>query len=81
MTTEAEKAPYLWVNIAMFALTFLGCVTVVPWYGFTHGYSLAAWLSFAGFLAFTFLGERLQFPQMIGGGLVIIAIVLLQLQQ
>ena len=36
---------------------------------------------FAGFLAFTLLGERLQFPQMIGGGLVIIAIVLLQLQQ
>ena len=36
---------------------------------------------FAGFLAFTLLGERLQLPQMIGGGLVIIAIVLLQLQQ
>ena len=52
MTTAAEKAPLIWVNVLMFALTFLGCVTIVPWYGITHGYSLAAWLSFAFFLAF-----------------------------
>ena len=36
---------------------------------------------FAGFLAFLLLGEKLQFPQMIGGAMVITAIVLLQLQQ
>ena len=36
---------------------------------------------FAGFLAFALLGEKLQLPQMIGGVLVIAAIVLLQVQQ
>jgi drug/metabolite transporter (DMT)-like permease len=36
---------------------------------------------FAGFLAFIFLGERLLLLQMIGGCMVILAIVLLQLQQ
>jgi drug/metabolite transporter (DMT)-like permease len=36
---------------------------------------------FAGFLAFIFLGERLLLLQVIGGGMVILAIVLLQLQQ
>ena len=36
---------------------------------------------FAGFLAFVLLGEKLQLPQMIGGVLVITAIVVLQLQQ
>jgi stearoyl-CoA desaturase (delta-9 desaturase) len=52
MTNEVEKAPLIWVNILMFALTFLACVTIVPWYGITHGYSVAAWVSFAVFLAF-----------------------------
>ena len=36
---------------------------------------------FAGFLAFFLLGERLLFLQIIGGSMVIMAIVLLQLQQ
>ena len=36
---------------------------------------------FAGFLAFILLGERLLLLQMIGGSIVILAIVLLQLQQ
>ena len=31
----------------MFALTVAVAVTVVPWYGFTHGYSAAAWVWFA----------------------------------
>jgi drug/metabolite transporter (DMT)-like permease len=36
---------------------------------------------FAGFLAFLLLGERLLLLQMIGGSMVILAIILLQLQQ
>jgi len=36
---------------------------------------------FAGFLAFVLLGERLLFLQIVGGSMVILAIVLLQLQQ
>ena len=35
---------------------------------------------FAGFLAFILLGERLMLLQVIGGSMVILAIVLLQLQ-
>jgi len=34
----------------MFVLTAAAAVIVVPWYGFTHGYSGAAWLWFAVFL-------------------------------
>ena len=30
----------------MFAVTFGVAVTAVPWYGFTHGYHVAAWVSF-----------------------------------
>jgi len=33
----------LWVNVLMFAFTLIGAVVVVPWYGFTVGYSAAAW--------------------------------------
>jgi stearoyl-CoA desaturase (delta-9 desaturase) len=41
------RAPLLWANVLMFVLT-LGCaLIVVPWYGFTHGYSGAAWGWFA----------------------------------
>ena len=33
-----------WATTLMFGLTFAAAVTVVPWYGFTHGYSAAAWV-------------------------------------
>jgi stearoyl-CoA desaturase (delta-9 desaturase) len=48
---DFEKAPRLWVNTVLFASTFLAAVTVVPWYGMTHGYGTAAWVSFAVLLA------------------------------
>jgi stearoyl-CoA desaturase (delta-9 desaturase) len=35
----------------MFALTAIAAVGLVPWYGFTHGYSAAAWIWFAVFLS------------------------------
>jgi stearoyl-CoA desaturase (delta-9 desaturase) len=41
------NAPQIWVNTWLFVLTFLGAVIIVPWYGIVHGYSTAAWLSFA----------------------------------
>ena len=50
--TDTEHAPRIWTNIIMFAATFLVAITVVPWYGFTHGYSAAAWGSFVVLLAF-----------------------------
>lgn len=51
MNDDFEKAPRLWVNTLLFALTLLGAVTVVPWYGMVHGYGTAAWISFALLLA------------------------------
>jgi stearoyl-CoA desaturase (delta-9 desaturase) len=42
-TTTGTRPPINWVTTILFAATFLGAITVVPWYGFTHGYSTAAW--------------------------------------
>jgi len=47
MTASAEKPRLLWANVLMFVLTMAVAVIVVPWYGFTFGYSLAAWVWFA----------------------------------
>jgi stearoyl-CoA desaturase (delta-9 desaturase) len=51
MTTAAQaETPLVWTNILVFALTMLGAVVAVPWYGIVHGYGTAAWLAFAVFL-------------------------------
>jgi stearoyl-CoA desaturase (delta-9 desaturase) len=50
---DFDRAPRLWVNTLLFSLTFLGAITVVPWYGVVHGYSAAAWTTFAVLLAAT----------------------------
>jgi stearoyl-CoA desaturase (delta-9 desaturase) len=49
-TREAEVAPINWSVMAVLGLTFFAAVTVVPWYGFTHGYNGWSWLFFAIFL-------------------------------
>jgi stearoyl-CoA desaturase (delta-9 desaturase) len=46
-TAEVTKPPLNWSRVLMFGLTAIVAVTVVPWYGFTHGYSAAAWVWFA----------------------------------
>ena len=46
-TSQNARAPLVWSRVLMFAVTFAVAVTVVPWYGFTHGYSAAAWVWFA----------------------------------
>ena len=43
-------APRIWTTTILFSLTFLGALTLVPWYGFSIGYSAAAWGWFAAFL-------------------------------
>ncbi len=45
-TAEMTKPPLNWSRVLMFGLTAAVSVTVVPWYGFTHGYSAAAWIWF-----------------------------------
>jgi len=37
-----ERAPINWVTMTIFTLTPLAALVFVPWYGITHGYSIAA---------------------------------------
>lgn len=41
-STIKEHAPINWVPAILFSVTGLLAVTVVPWYGFSYGYTLAA---------------------------------------
>jgi len=43
-STAAKLPPINWVTTTLFSLTFLAALTLVPWYGFTQGYSAAAWI-------------------------------------
>ena len=47
---RAEVAPINWAASLMFVLTSAVAVTLVPWYGITHGYHVAAWIFFTLFL-------------------------------
>jgi stearoyl-CoA desaturase (delta-9 desaturase) len=52
MSTDGwASPPWNWPATIMFVLTGAAAVSVVPWYGFSHGFSGAAWLWFAVFLA------------------------------
>jgi stearoyl-CoA desaturase (delta-9 desaturase) len=46
-TPRDAPAPLIWSRVLMFVLTFATAVIAVPWYGITHGYSLAGWVWFA----------------------------------
>jgi stearoyl-CoA desaturase (Delta-9 desaturase) len=41
---KEKKPPLIWANTLMFAGTLIGAVVLVPWYGLTHGFSLADWV-------------------------------------
>ncbi len=45
------KPPIMWLPATVLASTFIVAITLVPWYGFTHGYSWGNWLAFTLFLA------------------------------
>jgi len=47
---RAGVAPINWAASFMFVLTSTVAVTVVPWYGITHGFHAAAWILFMLFL-------------------------------
>src|SRR5664279_48598 len=51
LTDDWKSPPWNHAATLMFVLTTTVALTVVPWYGFTHGYHLAAWIWFAVFLA------------------------------
>ena len=45
-----EHAPINWVTMILFTALPLAAVTVVPWYGFTHGFSASAFVLMLVFL-------------------------------
>ena len=47
-----EKPPIKWTNTLLFSLTGFFAVTLVPWYGFTYGYSLYDWIVFVLLMGF-----------------------------
>ena len=58
ITVRDEHAPINWITTILFTLTPLAALVFVPWYGLTHGYSIAAvvlfvLLQWAGGLAIT----------------------------
>jgi stearoyl-CoA desaturase (delta-9 desaturase) len=55
-STAREVAPINWSVTTVLGLTFIAAVTLVPWYGFTHGYNGWSWLFFGLFLVFNGIG-------------------------
>jgi len=49
-TAQDARAPLIWSRVLMFTLTAAVALIVVPWYGFTHGYSAAGWVWFGALL-------------------------------
>jgi stearoyl-CoA desaturase (delta-9 desaturase) len=49
--SDQRKPAIMWLPAVVLTATFAVAVTLVPWYGITHGYSLGNWLLFAAFLA------------------------------
>ena len=45
-TAIAAKPPVLWLPLSVFVLSFLVAAIGVPWYGWTHGFSASAWITF-----------------------------------
>ncbi|MCG5501175.1 acyl-CoA desaturase [Ectothiorhodospira lacustris] len=43
---SGHKPPIAWSTATFFLLTNLAAVTLVPWWGLTQGYSVAAWAAF-----------------------------------
>lgn len=44
-TAQAGPAPRIWITTILFSSTALIALTLVPWYGFAHGYSAGAWIA------------------------------------
>jgi stearoyl-CoA desaturase (delta-9 desaturase) len=51
ITSEWASSPRNWAATLMFVLTAAIAVTIVPWYGFSHGYHAGAWIWFAVILS------------------------------
>jgi len=52
MQTLSSKPPIRWLNLAVLGVPVLASLTLVPWYGFSYGYSAALWIWFAVLMTF-----------------------------
>lgn len=52
MQTITAKPPLRWLNLAVLGIPVLVSLTLVPWYGFTHGYDLYEWAWFLALMTF-----------------------------
>jgi stearoyl-CoA desaturase (delta-9 desaturase) len=50
MTNAQALPPISWLPLLVIGITNLLAITVVPWYGLTHGFSADAWIWFAVFM-------------------------------
>lgn len=48
-----ERPPFNWPTLLMFIVTMGIALTVVPWFGLTHGFGAPAWIAFAALLCIT----------------------------
>ena len=49
-TPAVAREPLIWSRVLMFVLTAAVSLVVVPWYGFTQGFGVAAWVWFVALL-------------------------------
>lgn len=54
--TSFDNAPINWPGALVLGLTPLAALILIPWYALSHDFSVAAWVSFALFLAWNGLG-------------------------
>jgi stearoyl-CoA desaturase (delta-9 desaturase) len=52
MHSSTAKPPVRWLNLLVLGIPVLVSLTLVPWYGFTHGYDLYEWAWFLALLTF-----------------------------
>lgn len=52
ISSSSAKPPIRWLNLAVLGIPVLVSLTLVPWYGFTHGYDLYEWAWFLALLTF-----------------------------
>jgi stearoyl-CoA desaturase (delta-9 desaturase) len=52
LTNQNPKPPLRWVTLTVLGIPVLASLTLVPWYGLTHGYDLYEWAWFLALLTF-----------------------------
>lgn len=52
MQSSSKKPPIIWLNLLVLGIPPLVAVTLVPWYGITHGYDLFEWVWFLILISF-----------------------------